>query len=81
MSVGVEHVFFSASDLKTSEATLQACGGISGLEDSLETSFTKGIKGDVQDVEARVKKYGTNRIEEKEVDSWMAMFIGECRVT
>ena len=77
MSLGLEHVSFSASDLQTSEATLEAVGGLVALEASLGTSYSEGIKGDAKDVEQRREKYGTNKLEEAEIDSWMAMFIGK----
>ena len=76
MSLGLEHVSFSASDLQTSEATLEALGGLLALEDKVDTSFAEGIKGDADDVEERRAKYGTNKLEEAEIDSWLAMFIG-----
>ena len=56
MSVSLEHVCFSASDLKACEETLESCGGIGSLEGALNTDFREGLNNeDSADLEERRK--------------------------
>ena len=70
------HVCFSASNLNACEETLEACGGVGSLETSLDTSFESGLSSSQEELEARRKKYGTNKFEEAEIDSWLKIFVG-----
>lgn len=42
---------------------------------TLGTSAANGLSGDAQDLAARQEKYGENIVPQKEIDSWLDMFI------
>ena len=62
MSLDLSRVFFSASDLKACEETLESCGGVGSLESSLDTSFRDGLEDDEDELNQRRKKYGSNEL-------------------
>jgi Ca2+-transporting ATPase len=73
----LDQVYFSASDLKACEETLESCGGISSLENALETNFSEGLDGEDEDsLEKRKERYGSNTFQEPDVESWFEIFIG-----
>ena len=80
MTLDLSRVFFSASDLKACEETLESCGGVGSLESSLDTSFGDGLEDDEDKLDQRRKKYGSNEFDEAEIDSWFKIFIDSFKI-